>query len=155
MPALVQVQARRCSRVSSASSGCLDYMNTSTNRKGFTLIELLMVVVIIGILALTALAKFQGTKDKAYFAALKMDLKGVIRAQEAYYADNQIYSTDLVTLNYAPSQNVTLTITSTGLTKGWSASGVHSSIAAAANSCSIHVGNDVGAGQNDGVVTCP
>ncbi len=96
------------------------------NRNGFTLIELLTVVVIIGILALTALAKFQGTKDKAYFAAVKMDLKGVVRAEEAYYADNQTYSTDLAALNYAPGQFVTLTLTSTGLTKGWSATGVHS-----------------------------
>ncbi|MGI8497107.1 MAG: type IV pilin protein [Gemmatimonadaceae bacterium] len=129
-------------------------MKTHT-RKGFTLIELLTVVVVIGILALTALAKFQGTKDRAYFAAVKMDLKGIVRAQEAYYADNQTYSTDLTTLNYSPTPMVTLTITSAGLTKGWSATGVHSSIAAAANSCSIHVGNDVGPGETDGVVTCP
>lgn len=39
-------------------------------RRGFTLFELLVVVVIIGILAAIAIAKFVNTKEKSYVAGL-------------------------------------------------------------------------------------
>ena len=53
------------------------------NRKGFTLIELLIVVVIIGILAAIAIPKFASTKEKAYLASMKSDLRNLATAQEA------------------------------------------------------------------------
>ena len=58
------------------------------NRKGFTLIELLIVVVIIGILAAIAIPKFANTKEKAYLASMKSDLRNLITAEEAYFADS-------------------------------------------------------------------
>ena len=57
------------------------------DNKGFTLIELLIVVVIIGILAAIAIPKFSATREKAYFAAMKSDLKNLASQQEIYYAD--------------------------------------------------------------------
>ena len=59
-----------------------------SNKKGFTLIELLIVVVIIGILAAIAIPKFANTKEKAYVASMKSDLRNLITAQEAYFSDN-------------------------------------------------------------------
>ena len=60
------------------------------SRTGFTLIELLIVVVIIGILAAIAIPKFASTKEKAYLASMKSDLRNGATAQEGYFADNQV-----------------------------------------------------------------
>ena len=62
------------------------------NRKGFTLIELLIVVVIIGILAAIAIPKFANTKEKAYIASMKSDLRNLVTAEEAYFADSVKYA---------------------------------------------------------------
>src|SRR5438045_6047168 len=63
-----------------------------SNKKGFTLIELLIVVVIIGILAAIAIPKFANTKAKAYIASMKSDLRNLVTAEEAYFADSVKYS---------------------------------------------------------------
>src|SRR2546421_33678 len=65
------------------------------NRKGFTLIELLIVVVIIGILAAIAIPKFANTKEKAYLASMKSDLRNLVTAEEAYFADSVKYSSTI------------------------------------------------------------
>ena len=67
------------------------------NKKGFTLIELLIVVVIIGILAAIAIPKFANTKEKAYLASMKSDLRNLVTAEEAYFADSVKYTSNLGT----------------------------------------------------------
>ena len=124
-------------------------------RNAFTLIELLIVIVIIGILAAIAIFKYSSSKDKAAFAAVKSDLRNLITVEESYFADTRLYSTDQAAINFKPSQGVTVTITTLDPSQGWSAVGVNSTITAASNSCQIHLGGDVGAGQLDGVATCP
>ena len=52
--------------------------------RGFTLIELLIVVVIIGILATIAIPKFASTKEQAFLAAMKTDLRNLATAEESY-----------------------------------------------------------------------
>jgi len=68
------------------------------NRKGFTLIELLIVVVIIGILAAIAIPKFANTKAKAYIASMKSDLRNLVTAEEAYFADSVKYTNAVTSL---------------------------------------------------------
>jgi type IV pilus assembly protein PilA len=93
--------------------------------RGFTLIELLIVVVIIGILASFAIPKFANTKQKAYVAQMKSDLKNLATAEEAFFYDSTFYTSSLAALNnYSPSIGVTLTIV-TATPGGWSARAVH------------------------------
>lgn len=107
------------------------------NAKGFTLIELLIVVVIIGILAAIALPQFASTKEKAYDAAAKSDLRNLMTSQEAYFADAQTYWGGAVaagtavdmdgnsTTDFVASQSVALGATSA--TNGFTATAKHSS----------------------------
>lgn len=107
------------------------------NKKGFTLIELLIVVVIIGILAAIAIPKFSQTREKAYVAAMKSDLKNLASQQEIYYADHYVYSTSSANVGFSPSEGVTLsTITVNGV--GWSASATH---AGTADVCAMFYGD--------------
>ena len=76
-------------------------------RKGFTLIELLIVIVIIGILAAIAIPKFANTKEKAYLASMKSDLRNLLTAEESYFGDNTAYTTALPATMYATSTGVT------------------------------------------------
>jgi len=105
----------------------------SSNKKGFTLIELLIVVVIIGILAAIAIPKFANTKDKAYVAAMKSDLRNLATYEEQYAADNNgayfagSATSPAVLQGFTPSQNVTVTATvNAGPPQSWSATASHS-----------------------------
>ncbi len=121
----------------------------SRNRKGFTLIELLIVVVIIGILAAIAIPKFANTKEKAYIAAMKSDLRNLATYEEQYAADNNgAYfagtATAAAPLNgFSPSANVTVVATAAaGPPQTWDGSATHSQTSKVCN-------------MNGGVIVCP
>ena len=120
--------------------------------KGFTLIELLIVVVIIGILAAIAIPKFANTKEKAYIASMKSDLRNLITAQEAYFADQVTYASSTTNLNYSVSAGNTVTIgTATGT--GWTATSTNN---ATTKTCGIFVGAVTPpiSGEPEGAPTC-
>jgi prepilin-type N-terminal cleavage/methylation domain-containing protein len=94
------------------------------SRRGFTLIELLIVVVIIGVLAAIAVPKFRDTKGKSYAASLKSDLRNLATAQEAYFYENNVYSSSLPALNVSLTNGVTVTF-GTATAAGWSALVTH------------------------------
>ena len=117
-------------------------------RKGFTLIELLIVVVIIGILAAIAIPKFANTKEKAYLAAMKSDLRNMATYEEQYAADNGgAYFSGTATAaaplqGFSPSQNVTVIVTAlAGPPPSWSATASHTQTA---KTCDM----------TNGVITC-
>jgi prepilin-type N-terminal cleavage/methylation domain-containing protein len=107
------------------------------DKKGFTLIELLIVVVIIGILAAIAIPKFSATREKAYFAAMKSDLKNLASQQEIYYSDEYTYSSVTTNLGFVASEAVNIAISATST--GWSATATHDALATNLG-CAIYYG---------------
>ncbi len=112
------------------------------DRRGFTLIELLIVVVIIGILAAIAIPKFASTKEKAYVATMKTDLRNLATAQEAYFYDYATYYDgavpNLASLPYSPSKGVAIVLSSVSMV-GWAAVATHSGAIGA--SCALFFGS--------------
>ncbi len=121
------------------------------NRKGFTLIELLIVVVIIGILAAIAIPKFANTKEKAYVASMKSDLRNLVNAEEGYFADYTTYGskTQLGTA-YGESPGVTVAIAAVTGT-GWQATSLHTGTS---QTCIIYIGFPTPSGSNEGQPYC-
>ncbi len=120
--------------------------------KGFTLIELLIVVVIIGILAAIAIPKFANTKEKAYIASMRADLRNLATAQESYLADWVTYTPTLSNLNYMSSPGNTVTITA-ATAAGWAGTASNNSTS---KTCGVFVGNVTApiTGEPEGGVTC-
>ena len=122
------------------------------NSRGFTLIELLIVVVIIGILAAIAIPKFGSTKEKAYIASMKADLRNLVTAEESYFADNVTYTSTVGNLSYSISAGNTVVVTAASGT-GWSATSTNNGTT---HTCGIYVGSGTApvAGQNEGEPKC-
>ncbi len=83
--------------------------------RGFTLIELMIVIAIIGILSAIAIPQFNKYRTRALNNTALSDLKHAINAQEAYMAENSVYTdsiSDLQSYGFRSSSNVTLQITS-------------------------------------------
>lgn len=90
------------------------------NEKGFTLIELLVVVAIIGILAAIAIPQFAEYRKRGFDSRALSDLRNAATGEEAYFADNEAYSTcadaaacKAALPGYSPSTGVVISMTAT------------------------------------------
>lgn len=111
----------------------------STRRPGFTLVELLVVVVILGVLASIAIGRYGSSKEKAYSAAMRCDLRNLATLQEAYFAENgsaYASTTSALGSSYRVSSGVTITLSDV-TASGWTATASH---IASAKTCTISLG---------------
>ncbi len=97
-------------------------------RRGFTLIELLVVLVVLGILSGIAIAKFVSTKESAYIASMKADLRNFALYEQNYLMDSQgsYFSGNGAGEGFVPTVGVTvLATTDPGPPPSWHAVASH------------------------------
>jgi prepilin-type N-terminal cleavage/methylation domain-containing protein len=98
------------------------------DRKGFTLIELIVVLLVIGILSAIAVAKFVNTKESAYVATMKTDLRNFALYEQNYLMDSQgsYFAGNGAAQGFVPTVGVTITATVTaGPPPSWQAIATH------------------------------
>jgi prepilin-type N-terminal cleavage/methylation domain-containing protein len=120
------------------------------NRKGFTLIELLVVLVVLGILAGIAIAKFANTKEAAYVASMKADLRNLAIYEQNYLIESQgsYFSGNGAAQGFVPTVGVTIAATADpGPPPSWHAVASHNK---SAQTCSITT-----AGPSIWEISCP
>jgi prepilin-type N-terminal cleavage/methylation domain-containing protein len=98
------------------------------SRKGFTLIELLVVLVVLGILSGIAIAKFVSTKESAYLASMKADLRNLALYEQNYLIDSKgsYFAGNGAAQGFTPTPGVTINATyDPGPPPTWSAMATH------------------------------
>jgi type IV pilus assembly protein PilA len=96
-----------------------------TTRRGFTLAELLVAMVLFGSLTALAVPRYRTYKVRAYMAAMRTDLGHLRIAEESFWAEHQRYAADTASLDFRPTSNVRIAITSEDLIGGYTATATH------------------------------
>ena len=125
----------------------------SASVHGFSLIELLVTITIIGILAVTAFSQYQSYRERAFDARAQSDLRNIISAEEAYFADNETFVADVSQLSgfdvVSPAVSAILFADATS----WSGSSYHPS---GTNTFCFNSSNNLGINSRPGLAAaCP
>ncbi|HEX2781931.1 MAG TPA: zinc ribbon domain-containing protein [Gemmatimonadaceae bacterium] len=111
-----------------------------------------LLVVVIGIIAAIAIPKFANTKQKAYVAEMKSDLRNLATAEERYWTDHRRYQASVDSLEgFTFSHGVTLARPIEAGADGWTATVRREESPA---TCTIGVGDRVPAGGQEGTPAC-
>lgn len=113
--------------------------------------EILVVMLVLAILASMALVRYRDMKNRAYVVSMKADLGELRIAEEAHWAVNQAYTVDQSLLDWKPTTDVTVVITSGDPLAGFDAEAVHTG--ATGITCKMYVGRVV-TGAPSGEIRC-
>lgn len=125
------------------------------NREGFTFVEIMIVLTIMALLTSIALNRMAGTRDRSFVATMRSDLRNLALAQESFFYDFDIYSSDLPVLEnrgFGVAPGVSVAVNEATAT-GWSATASHANTAVR---CYIYVGAaaPVGSASREGEISC-
>jgi type IV pilus assembly protein PilA len=109
-------------------------------RAGFTFVEILIAMAVFGTLTAVAVPRYRLFKERAYLATMKSELGSLRIAQEAFWAENQAYTTDTTQLDWNGSGAIKLALASADPLGGFSAVATHA--LAPSLSCATFVGKD-------------
>ncbi|HEX9565373.1 MAG TPA: prepilin-type N-terminal cleavage/methylation domain-containing protein [Gemmatimonadaceae bacterium] len=121
------------------------------SRRGFTLVELFVALVFFGSLTAIAVPRYRLYKERAYVATMKADLGHLRIAEEAHWAERQLYSTDTASLDFRGSSEVRIDITSEDLIGGYTAVATHRLVSDVR--CMTATGPEAGT-QESGTIIC-
>ena len=134
-----KVIAHTRARVTDARDLRSTVLQRGGTRLGVVLLLLLPLGVIwIGIVAAVSIPKFAATKELAYQAAMKSDLRNLVVAQRSFLLSHEEYAGTVEQLSdvFQTTTGVTITIARTDY--GWVGTATHRSTAAR---CQVYVGN--------------
>ena len=128
-------------------------MIMNSRRRGFTLIELLIVITVIGLLVAIAIPRFTTVKQKANVATMQTALKNLGQAEETYFSERGVYTSNLDSLNFQPTGELVLTVVEATNT-GWSATITHP--LTVPRKCAFYLGTatPVAPATNQGSMAC-
>jgi len=109
-------------------------------RQGFTFVEILTVMIVLGLMSALAVPRYRNFKERAYLSTMRSELGQLRIAEEAYWAENQLYHTDPSRLDFLPSSDITLIVASGNLNRGWKAEATHALLPG--QTCATYVGSE-------------
>lgn len=112
----------------------------SRNIRGFTFVEILVAMAVFGALTAIAVPRYRTYKDRAYIASMKTELGSLRVAEEAFWAEHMVYSTDTTQLDWNGSASVQIAISSSDLNFGFAATATH--VASPSLLCQTWVGRE-------------
>jgi prepilin-type N-terminal cleavage/methylation domain-containing protein len=121
-------------------------------RFGFTFVELLVAMMVFGALSAVAVPRYRQVRERAYTGAMRSDLAGLRIAQEAFWAENQAYTTDTTQLDWRPTSGVLLSIAAPDPVAGYDATAVHVEVRGLV--CTTSVGRVTATGAPSGEISC-
>lgn len=107
---------------------------------------------VLALLATIAVPQYRGIKQRGYMATLKTQLGELRIAEESWFAEEQLYSMNIVDLDWKPSTHVTITIASSNPAAGWRAEATHAELPGIA--CRTYAGAEVTGAVASGEIVC-
>ena len=107
----------------------------------------------IGIIAAIAIPKFANTKQKAYVAAMKADLRNLVTAEEAFRTDSGHYTSNVASLEFHPMPGVS-TPSITADKDRWTATITHAQLPGKICGIAVNADNPVDANVGEGEPAC-